>query len=316
MTTIYTNGQAIPLSAQGSVTALGNFDGVHRGHAYLLETLKKQFPDRSLSVVTFEPHPRQLFEGREISFRLTNAEERNAALSALGVANIFQITFDQEFAALDAKNFIHQILYKSFGIFHVACGEGFVFGHNRQGNTDFLISEADKLGIGVTIVKPLQEKGTVISSSLIRSCLKNGNPEKAAHYLGRIWCIQNIVEHGDKRGRTIGFPTANLQLGEQVEPKCGVYAIKIRLANGRMHEGVANLGYRPTIGKQTRACLEAHLFDFNQDIYGQKITVYLYHFIRDEKRFRDLNELKKQIARDANNAKEFFKIKNDSVNSL
>lgn len=310
MTIIYTNGQEIPQSARGSVTALGNFDGVHRGHAYLLKTLQKQCPDRPLSVVTFEPHPRQLFAGEEASFRLTNAEERNAALAALGVEYIFQITFDKKFAAFSAKDFIHQILDQSFGISHVACGEGFAFGHKRQGDTNFLVSEANKLGIGVTLVKPLQEDGNVISSSLIRACLKAGQVEQATHYLGRVWCIQNIVEHGDKRGRTIGFPTANLQLGEQVEPKCGVYAIKVLLPNKEVYNGVANIGYRPTIGKQQKACLEAHLFDFDQDIYGQKITVYLYHFIRAEKRFHGLDELKKQIAQDVDHAKEFFQMNN------
>ncbi len=316
MTIIYTNGQFIPVSARCTATALGNFDGVHRGHVYLLKKLRKNCPDRQLSVVTFEPHPRQLFSKSKVPFRLTNSEERNAVLKSLGVDYIFQITFNENFAALSAKEFIHRILYQSFGVSHIACGKGFAFGHNRQGNTDFLISEANQLNMGVTLVDPLKEDDQVISSSLIRSLIKEGQMERAMHYLGRIWSIQNSVQHGDKRGRTIGFPTANLHLGELLEPRCGVYAIKVLLPNQIIYEGVANIGYRPTIGQQSKVCLEAHLFDFNQDIYGQTITVYLYHYIREEKRFEGLDELKKQISEDVEHAKKIFKMNYKFVNSL
>lgn len=316
MTIIYTNLQHIPESLYGTATALGNFDGVHRGHAYLLNQLHEKCPDRPLSVITFEPHPRQFFSSDKVPFRLTNAEERNAALADLGVDYIFQIPFDKQFAALSANDFINQVLYKTLRVTHIACGQGFAFGRHREGNTEILISETNKLGIGVTIVDPMQDEQGIISSSRIRSSLQHGQPEQAAQLLGRVWTIQNIVQHGDKRGRTIGFPTANLSLGEQLEPKCGVYAIKVRLPNHhKVYEGVANVGYRPTIGQQNKICLEAHLFDFDQMIYGQKITIELYHFIREEKRFNGLDELKGQIAKDVVSAKDFFKYLNNIVTS-
>lgn len=306
MTIIYTNVQDIPEAAYGTATALGNFDGVHRGHACLLQQLRQHCPDRPLSVVTFDPHPRQVFSPDGVSFRLTDTRERNAILEEMGIDYIFQIHFDRAFAALTAHGFIHNILHDSFRVSHIACGQGFEFGHQRQGNVDYLKSEAGLLGIGVTVVKPLMDGNGIISSSRIRACLKEGKPEQASDLLGRVWTIQNIVQHGDKRGRQIGFPTANLSLGEQLEPKCGVYAVRVTLADGRVCNGVANIGYRPTVGHQDKCCLEAHLFDFDQDIYGQEISVALYHFIRPEKRFNGLDALKEQIVRDITDAKHFF----------
>lgn len=315
MTIVYTNAQHVSELVCGTATALGNFDGVHRGHAYLLNLLRQKCPDRPLSVVTFEPHPRQLFSSEKATFRLTNAEERNAALSNLGVDYIYQIDFNKEFATLSARQFIHRILHDKFGVTHIACGQGFVFGRNRQGNTNHLITEARPLGIGVTIIDPMQDDQGIISSSRIRQLLKDGKPEQAAALLGRPWTIQNEVQHGDQRGRTIGFPTANLSLGDQLEPKCGVYAVKVILPHQKIYAGVANIGYRPTIGQQNKACLEVHLFDFAQKIYGQKITVALHHFIREEKRFKNLNELKEQIARDITKAKSFLMSMHASVDS-
>lgn len=306
MTVIFQNGQPIPAIARGSVTALGNFDGVHRGHAYLLQSLREQCPDRSLSVVTFEPHPRQLFFKEDAPFRLTNAEERNAALAAVGVDTIFQIDFDTDFSSLSARDFVHKILQEQLGVSHIACGECFAFGRGRSGNIDYLASETKSLGIGLTVVHPLEDEKGIISSSRIRHLLRNGHPKQAAALLGRIWSIQAIVQHGDKRGRTIGFPTANLQLGEHVEPMCGVYAVKIALASGEIYTGVANVGYRPTFGNQNECRLEVHLFDFDQDIYGQEIKVWLHQFIRAEKRFDGLDALKMQITKDASDAKDFF----------
>lgn len=306
MTVIFTNDQPIPANARGSVTALGNFDGVHRGHVYLLQSLRQQCPDRLLSVVTFEPHPRQLFCKEDAPFRLTNAKERNAALIEVGVDIIFQINFNTEFAALSAHDFVHKILNEQLGVVHVTCGDGFAFGKGRSGNIEYLAAETKSLGIGLSVIHPLQDEKEVISSSRIRHMLRNGHPKHAAELLGRVWSVQAIVQHGDKRGRTIGFPTANLQLGEHVEPMCGVYAVKIALPDGTNHTGVANVGYRPTFGHQNECRLEVHLFDFDQDIYGQEIKVWLHHFIRAEKRFAGLDALKQQIAKDASDAKDFF----------
>lgn len=306
MTVIFTNDQQIPASARGSVTVLGNFDGVHRGHVYLLQSLRQQCPDQPLSVVTFEPHPRQLFCKEDAPFRLTNATERNAALTEVGVDIIFQINFNTEFASLSAHDFIHKILSEQLRVMHVACGDGFAFGRGRSGNIDYLLSETKSLGIGLSVIDPLKDDKGIISSSRIRHLLRNGHPEHAAELLGRVWSVQAIVQHGDKRGRTIGFPTANLQLGEHVEPRCGVYAVKIALQDGKTYTGVANVGYRPTFGTHSECRLEVHLFDFDQDIYGQEIKVWLHHFIRAEKRFSGLDALKQQIEKDALDAKDFF----------
>ncbi|CAI3927680.1 FAD synthase (RibF) (PDB:1MRZ) [Commensalibacter communis] len=306
MTVIFKNSQSISQGAKGSVAALGNFDGVHRGHGYLIQSLREQYPNRPLSVVTFEPHPRQLFFKEAAPFRLTNADERNAVLKALGVNFIFQIDFTQKFASLSAYDFVHQILHDQLGVMHIACGNCFAFGKGRSGTIEYLASETQSLGIGLTVLEPLQDGDEVISSSRIRHLLREGHPRKAAELLGRVWSVRAIVQHGDKRGRTIGFPTANLFLGEHVEPMCGVYAVKIALPNGEMRDGVANVGYRPTFGQQNECRLEVHLFDFNQDIYGQELQVWLHHFIRSEKRFSGLDELKDQIAKDALDARDFF----------
>lgn len=306
MTMIFKNGQLVPKEARETVAALGNFDGVHRGHAYLLQTLRQQCSDRPLSVVTFEPHPRQLFFPEADAFRLTTADERNAALADLGVDYIFQISFDRQFSFLSAQDFVYTILHESLGVAHIGCGNCFVFGKNRSGNVDYLSVEVKKLGIGVTIVDPLQDGSEIISSSRIRHLLRNGQPRQASKLLGRVWSIQSSVQHGEKRGRTIGFPTANLSLGEHLEPMCGVYAVRVMLPDGHIHTGVANIGYRPTIGYQKVSCLEVHLFDFNQDIYGQEVNVWLHHFIREEKKFTGLDELKEQITRDILEAKRFF----------
>lgn len=308
MAVIFQNDQIIPVSAKGSVTALGNFDGVHRGHVYLMQRLREQCPDRPLSVVTFEPHPRQLFFKEDAPFRLTNSQERNAALAAAGVDIIFQINFNTEFASLSAHDFVHKILQEQLGVTHIACGDGFAFGKSRGGDIDYLASEANSLGIGLTVVHPLKDENGVISSSRIRHLLRNGHPGCASELLGRVWSIQAVVQHGDQRGRTIGFPTANLTLGEHLEPMCGVYAVKVVLPHGEIRTGVANIGYRPTFGHQSECRLEVHLFDFNQDIYGQEIKVYLPHFIRAEKRFAGLEELKQQIEKDVLDAKDFFKV--------
>lgn len=306
MTVIFENDQPVSKEARGSVAVLGNFDGVHRGHVYLLQQLRQQCPNFPLSVITFEPHPRQLFFKEDAPFRLTNAKERNAALTEQGVDFIFQINFTPEFSSLSAHDFVHQILHQHLGVAHIACGECFAFGKGRSGNIDYLSAETQSLGMGLTVVKPLQDEKGNISSTRIRRLLKEGRPAQAAELLGRVWSVQAIVQHGDKRGRTIGFPTANLSLGEHVEPKCGVYAVKIALPDGQIRMGVANVGYRPTFTQESECRLEVHLFDFDQDIYGQELKVWLHAFIRAEKRFSGLDELKEQIVKDASDAKEFF----------
>ncbi|MEE8661971.1 MAG: bifunctional riboflavin kinase/FAD synthetase [Acetobacter sp.] len=296
----------IPPQARGAVAALGNFDGVHRGHAHLLRTLQEARPDCPLAVVTFEPHPRELFRSEDPPFRLTLSAERHAALSALGVRHIFQIRFDEDFSRLTAEQFVNDVLHEALGLKHVACGYDFAFGHRRGGGTEFLADRAGELGIGFTRVPALTDAEGPFSSTRIRRLLQDGYPEKAAEELGRFWSIRGTVQHGDKRGRLLGFPTANVFLGRHLEPSRGVYAATVRLADGRFFRGVANIGRRPTFDDGQSSRLEVHLFDFDGDLYGSEISVALHVLLRGEKKFSALDELKKQIGDDAGLAKEIL----------
>ncbi|MFT8718543.1 bifunctional riboflavin kinase/FAD synthetase [Acetobacter sp.] len=300
---LHTDWRDIPAEARGCVAALGNFDGVHLGHAHLVHTLRQTRPEEPLAVVTFEPHPRELFRPQDPPFRLTLAEERFSALAALGVRHVFQIRFDQAFSEMPAERFLDDVLHEALGLKHIACGQDFAFGHRRGGNTDFLAERAGELGMGFTLVPAFCDASGPYSSSRIRRLLQDGYPERAGSELGRPWSIRGVVQHGDKRGRILGFPTANVPLGRHLEPARGVYAVTVRLANGQTHFGVANIGRRPTINDGSECRLEANLFDFNGDLYGQTISVALHSLLRNEKKFESLDALKEQIARDAEQAR-------------
>ncbi|WP_130730635.1 bifunctional riboflavin kinase/FAD synthetase [Komagataeibacter xylinus] len=296
---LHTDWRHTPDSARGCVAALGNFDGVHLGHAHLVHALHAARPERELAVVTFEPHPRELFRPQDPPFRLTLPEERFAALAALGVRHVFQIGFDPEFSAMGAEHFVTRVLHEGLGLRHVACGMDFAFGHRRQGNVDFLTEQTEALGIGLTVVPPLSDSLGPYSSSRIRRLLQDGYPERAAEELGRPWSIRGVVQHGDKRGRLLGFPTANIALGRHLEPARGVYAVSVRLPDGRVCPGVANIGRRPTINDGQESRLEVHLLGFDGDLYGQTLSVALHTLLRAERRFDGLDALKAQIARDS-----------------
>lgn len=299
---LHTDWRNIPDAARGAVAALGNFDGVHLGHAHLLHTLHAARPDRELAVVTFEPHPRELFRPQDPPFRLTLPQERFAALSALGVKHVFQIPFDQTFSAMSAESFVTRVLHESLGLTHIACGTDFAFGHRRRGNVDFLTEQTEELGIGLTVAPPLADALGPYSSSRIRRLLQDGYPERAAEELGRPWSIRGVVQHGDKRGRLLGFPTANIALGRHLEPARGVYAVSVRMADGTVCPGVANIGRRPTINDGQESRLEVHLLGFSGDLYGQTLSVALHTLLRAERRFDGLDALKEQIARDSEQA--------------
>ena len=196
------------------------------------------------------------------------------------------------------------VLHRGLGARHLACGPDFAFGHRRGGDVALLAREAEALGMGLTLVPPLADAGGPLSSTRIRRLLQEGYPERAAAELGRPWAICGAVVHGDERGRSIGFPTANVALGAHLEPARGVYAVTVRLADGRVHRGVANIGRRPTVNAGPESRLEAHLFDFSDDLYGQKIEVALHAFLRAERRFAGIEELRAQIAADAAAARE------------
>ena len=299
---VFTTWTDLPTQARGASVALGNFDGVHLGHAHVVRHAHAGRPDAKLAVLTFEPHPRELFRPDDPPFRLTLADERRAALAALGVELLFEIPFDPAFVALTAEEFVRDVLHAGLGATHLACGPDFAFGHRRGGDAAFLAARAEALGMGITVVPPLSDGGGPVSSTRIRRLLQDGYPERAAIELGRVPSICGVVAHGDARGRTIGFPTANVPLGRHLEPARGVYAVRVRLAGGAPGDaglpGVANLGVRPTVGG-TESRLEAHLFDWSGDLYGQAVTVELHAFLRAERRFGGLDELRAQIAADA-----------------
>ncbi len=302
--TFCTDWRAVPRSYWGAAVALGNFDGVHRGHAHLLQSLKMARPGCRLGVLTFEPHPRSFFRPQDPPFRLMRPEVRAAALKEQGVSCIVQADFDDAFSHLGAEAFVRDVLIEGLHVAHVACGADFAFGHRREGDVAFLEQLLVEHGVGVSIVPQLADVAGPVSSSRIRRLLQEGYPEKAAELLGRNWAITGEVVKGDQRGRLLGFPTANIALGEHLEPARGVYAVRVQMPDGRLVPGVANLGRRPTINDGRESRLEAHLFDLDEDLYGQILGVELVALLRDEKRFASLDELKAQIAADAAQAKQ------------
>lgn len=289
----------VPASARGASVALGNFDGVHRGHAEILRAAHAARPDGRRAVLTFAPHPREFFRPDDPPFRLTLEAERSAALAADGVDLIFELGFDQAFSEITAERFIAEILHEGIGAAHLTCGPDFAFGHRRGGDVALLAAEAEALGIGLTVVPAFGDAEGPISSTRIRRLLQDGYPERAALLLGRPHQIRGAVAHGDRLGRTIGFPTANVALGRHLEPARGVYVVTARLDGGHEVAGVANIGRRPTVAEGAISRLEVHLFDFDADIYGQEIAVALHHFIRPERRFPDIDALRAQIGSDA-----------------
>ncbi len=300
---VLTDWAATPAYARGATVALGNFDGVHLGHAHLIRAAHAARPDAPLAVLTFEPHPRELFRPEDPPFRLSLPAERQAALAAQGVRLVYELPFTDAFSHLTAERFIEDVLHRGIGAAHLACGPDFAFGHRRGGDVTLLAARAEELGMGLTIVPPLTDLGGPLSSTRIRRALQDGYPERATAELGRPWAIRGEVAHGDQRGRTIGFPTANVALGRHLEPARGVYAVMVRLADGTTHRGVANIGRRPTVADGMQSRLEVHLFDFADDLYGQEISVALHAFLRAEQKFASFDALRLQITIDADNAR-------------
>ncbi|RZK91138.1 MAG: riboflavin biosynthesis protein RibF, partial [Methylobacterium sp.] len=246
------------------------------------------------------------FRPEDPPFRLTLASERADLLAALGVQILYEIPFDREFSWLSAEAFVSDVLFDGIGAAHLACGADFAFGHRRGGDVGFLAARAEALGMGLSVVPQLTDAQGPISSTRIRRLLQDGYPERAAIDLGRPWALRGIVAHGDKRGRTIGFPTANVPLGRHIEPTRGVYAITARLPDGTVVDGVANIGRRPTVDEGLQSRVEANLFDWQGDLYGQEIAVALHAFLRAEQKFGSFDELRAQIVTDAAQARAFL----------
>lgn len=290
---------------------MGNFDGLHRGHAVLIGQARDlaRAKGRPVAVLTFEPHPRSVFFPATEPFRLTPFRVKERELARLGIDLLFVQHFDLGFAAKSAEDFIEEVIVEAIGASHVVVGWDCTFGNRRRGTPDLLRAAGLRRGFGVTVLEPVRgDDATVYSSTHIRELLKAGKPREAAALLGRFWEIDGRVAVGDKRGRTIGFPTANLGLDDYLHPAFGVYAVRVSgdgpddPLSGRTIDGVANLGLRPTVGGLVPR-LEAHLFDIDVDLYGRHLRVALIDFIRPEQKFGGLDALKAQIAEDATKAR-------------
>ena len=300
---IITDWRNVPPEARGATVALGNMDGVHLGHVAVLRAAHAARPDLPLAALTFEPHPREHFRPQDPGFRLTLLPAKAAALTAAGAAHVFALPFDDAFAAMTAEAFVEEVLHKGLGARHLACGPDFAFGHRRGGDVAFLAREAEKRGMGLTVVPHVHHDGEAISSTGIRRLLQDGYPERAAERLGRPWEIRGAVVHGDKLGRVLGWPTANIWIGRHLEPARGVYAVTVALPDGTEAKGVANVGRRPTLGGDPETRLETFIFDFNGDLYDQEIGVRLVHFLRPDAKFAGLEALKVAIAEDERQAR-------------
>lgn len=300
---------SVPDDARGAVVVIGNFDGLHRGHQVVIAAARAQADadGRALALLTFRPHPRRFFRPDEEPFRLTPFRAKVRAIEALGVDTLFVGRFDANMAAISADAFVETILHQGIGASHVVVGHDFAFGNKRAGTPELLRSKGSELGFGVTVVEPAKDASDEIySSSVIRQYLRDGQPQRAADLLGRLWEIEGRVLRGDQRGRTIGFPTANIDPGEYLQPVHGVYAVRAVIAtdgNTQWYDGVANLGVRPTVDG-SRLLLEAHMFDFAGDLYGKYLRVALIEFLRPERKFDSFEALKQQIIADSQQARE------------
>jgi riboflavin kinase/FMN adenylyltransferase len=285
------------------VLALGNFDGVHLGHqAIFRQVVTHACVARGTSVVfTFDPHPLQVVRPQQAPALLTTFEQKMRLIAAADIDVVLRVPFTDAFAQQPPQDFIRHVLCERIGSHELVVGHDFRFGHNRAGTADLLQEHASAYGYRVTIVPAISVAGMTVSSSNIRQLLKRGDVEDAARLLGRFYAIEGPVVEGFRRGRTLGFPTANVQPMNDIVPHTGVYAVRVAW-QGRLFAGVANVGYNPTFANQTLS-VEAHLFDFTADLYGETIQVEFVRKIRDERKFASVHELTSQIAQDASTAR-------------
>lgn len=292
-------------AARESAVAIGNFDGVHLGHIAVIEAMKVEARARNLvpTVLTFEPHPRQFFVPNNPPFRLTRLSEKLEALAAQGVEVLAMPRFNATLASMSAEDFLSQMLGEALGAKAVVTGENFAFGQKRRGDCAMLKAWGEAEDVRVITVPPVRIGEAICSSSAIRAALLDGKVGEATQLLGRPYHLSGRVVHGDGRGRTLGFPTANISLAPHLLlPAHGVYAVWVRDGETTW-AGVANLGVRPTVAVSNRANLEVHLFDTVQEIYEKKLRVTFVDKLRDEQHFENLDALKKQITLDCNAAR-------------
>lgn len=297
-------GSAVPAHLRGGVVALGNFDGFHLGHQAVVRRAvdHAHAEGRPALVATFDPHPVRYFRPDAPPFRLTSLEQRQRLFAEAGADAMIVFHFDGALAGLTAEEFVSQRLVDLIGAAGVVTGEDFTFGKGRGGNVAVLAELAAKHGFFAETVGPVSLEGEQISSSRIREALQAGDCDTATRLLSRPFTIEGVVEHGDKVGRTIGFPTANVALDRYLRPRYGIYAVRGRLPDGRVLDGAANLGIRPSF-QPPRETLEPHFFDFSGDLYGQLVEVEFHAFLRPEATFDSLDALQAQIALDCDKAR-------------
>lgn len=302
-----------PSECRGSVIVLGNFDGFHKGHQKVIGTAGRIAAqmNTSLSVLSMEPHPRMFFNPAQKEFRLNSFRTKTHLLENFGVDQFIVLPFDKQLATMEAEDFVTEILIRDIGAVHVVVGYDYCFGAGRRGGVNVLgwLSKMEQFGL--TVVEKVMEDDHIYSSSNIRDTLKQGDVRKVADRLGHWWHVEGHVKHGDKRGRTINFPTANLSLEGYIEPKYGVYAVRIIIENGPnkgVFDAIANIGRRPTFDKED-VLLEVHIFDFTNEIYEQIIKVEFVDFIRPEMKFDGIDQLKEQIEKDCLKARQILKKK-------
>lgn len=301
--------EAMPESLRGAVIALGNFDGFHLGHqAVAREAIEwARAEGRPAIIATFDPHPVRFFRPDVAPFRLTTLEQRQELYLAAGATAMLVFHFDAELAGTSAQDFVRVLLAQRLGVAGVVTGEDFTFGKGRTGDRALLETLGREAGIAARAVAPVVDHGAPVSSSRVRDALRAGDPQEGARLLTRPFAIRGVVEHGDKRGREIGYPTANLAIEHYLRPKFGVYAVTGRvLATGQELNGAANIGVRPQFAPP-KELLEPHFFDFAGDLYGQEIEVAFHHFLRPEAKFGTIEALVAQIEADCRLARELLR---------
>jgi riboflavin kinase/FMN adenylyltransferase len=288
------------------VVTMGNFDGIHRGHQEIFRLLRQEAEANhgTALVITFHPHPLKVLHPERAPRLITNLQDRVELMGCCGIEHVLCLPFDEEFARWEAERFVREILVQKLGIKKVLVGEDFRFGKNREGGINFLKKRGEPFGYAVQKIEPVRVDGMEISSTRIRQSIQEGRIRESTAMLGRPYNISGTVVTGDKRGRTLGFPTANLATEAELLPPNGIYAVRVVLGE-HSRPGVANLGIKPTFTGR-RFSIEAHIFEFDQDIYGEFMRMEFVDWIREERSFPDANALAEQIGRDAQQAREIL----------
>jgi len=305
---ILRHSDQVPAELRQGVVAIGNFDGVHQGHQVVMKTALElaRAESRPFGVLTFEPHPRSVFQPNLAPFRLTPFRTKAQLIAGVGADFLYVQPFDLNYAQTTAEDFIQNTLVNALDVRHVVIGHDYAFGKGRTGNPTSLRRMGDSLGFGVTEIAAITgNSGNLLSSTAVRDAIREGRCEDAATILGRPWFIEGRVEHGDARGRTIGFPTANIHITDSLRPRTGVYAVRVDVEDLGSFEGVANYGNRPTFDDDGHV-LEVHLFDMEENLYDRHVRVTFETFLRDEHKFDGIDALKKQINQDASTARRHF----------